>query len=337
MTMPKILLTGATGSTGAVILEKLLEEGYSVNAVLRSVSKSKDTLVKQYASAVQKGQLEFVEIPDMAVSGAFDAAAASAFAIMHVATPLTSSDFEETMIKPGWAINENILSAATASSSVKRVIFTGSMISVFKLPDQMFSSQTFTEKDYSPVTLEEAKTDPTGRMGYQYSKVFAEKLTWDWVKKNQPKFDVIYLLPPAIVGRSINDSYVPDKDGLSGNSEVYRSYFDRDEPGMNVPWFLDVEDVAATHVKALSPTVEGNQRYLTLHPDLLIPGRTANFIREKFPQLQHRVPKGDSNAALPPTLSKFDRSKMEKAFGTNHKSWQESVADSVESIIQNEK
>jgi len=335
--MAKILLTGATGGTGAVILEKLLREGYSVTAVVRSFAKSRAALEERYHGPVESGQLQLLEVLDMASPGAFDEAAKGAVAIMHVAAPITNSDIENTMIRPGWVINENVLKAASASPSVKRVIVTGSLAGVMKIPDHLMSGKTFTEDDYNPVTHEEAVNDTSGLRGYQYSKANAERKTWAWIETNKPRFDVVYLLAPAITGRSIQAGFVPDKSARGGNAAIYRELFDRDAPGSMFPYFMDVDDVAEVHVKALSPSVEGNHRYPFHAPELMFAGPAAEHVREVFPQLRDRVPPSDAKATLPPKLSRFNISRFERTFGTNWKGWRESVAATVESIVEHEK
>lgn len=336
--MAKILLTGATGGTGAVILEKLIQNGYSVTAVIRSFVRSKAILDQQYETAIANGQLKLIEIPDMAAAGVFDKPAKSVTHILHVAAPISNKNVEETMIKPGWAYNENILNAASAAPSVKRIIFTGSLAGVMKIPGQLLSSETITEDDYNPVTLDEARSDSSGLMGYQYAKTYAERNTWEWVRDNKPNFDVVYLLAPSITGRSIQVGFVPDKDARGGNGAVYRELFDRDSPGSALfPFFMDVDDVADIHIRSLSTTVEGNKRYLFHAPELLLSGPAANHVRDVFPQLRSRVPAGDANATAPPTLTRFDISRAEKTFGTNWKGWRESLVAAVDSIIKHEK
>lgn len=117
-----ILLTGATGNVGSVILEQLMVTGQSVNAILRSFAKSKAFLKTKYYEAVSSGRLSFTEIPDMAVPNVFYASAANASSIIYVATPLAYSDLLDSMIEPAWKFNENILNAAAASPTATRVV-----------------------------------------------------------------------------------------------------------------------------------------------------------------------------------------------------------------------
>ena len=151
-----ILLTGATGSLGAVILDQLLSNGNSVTAVLRSFQNSRSYLENRYEKEVAAGNLQFVEIPDMTVTDAFHGAATGVSAIIHVATPLAKDNFVEMMIKPANKIIHNILYAATASSTVKRVIITGSMVATFNFLNFMDSPKTITEADFNDIQLDDA-------------------------------------------------------------------------------------------------------------------------------------------------------------------------------------
>jgi dTDP-4-dehydrorhamnose reductase len=94
----------------------------------------------------------------------------------------------------------------------------------------------------------------------------------------------------------------------------------------------DVEDTAAAHLKALSPSVPGNQRYLFHGPGVMLGDEVANFVRQKYSELRSRIPAGEENVEVPPGLIKTDTSRAEKVFGIKWKSWQESVPDMVKDI-----
>jgi NADPH-dependent methylglyoxal reductase len=140
-----ILLTGATGNVGAVILDQLLlTTSHNVTAVLRK-SFYIPLLEKKYPEQVANKRLTFTVIPDMAIAGAFDAAAASITAIIHVATPIATGDWEEKMIKPTWDIDRNILETAKNSNSVKRVVICGTILQVLAS-----SHKSLSISDYPP-------------------------------------------------------------------------------------------------------------------------------------------------------------------------------------------
>jgi nucleoside-diphosphate-sugar epimerase len=73
-----VLVTGANGYIAARTVEAFLKAGYSVRGTVRSLSSATD--VKQ-ALAEYADNLEFVEVPDITLAGAFDDAAKGASTI----------------------------------------------------------------------------------------------------------------------------------------------------------------------------------------------------------------------------------------------------------------
>lgn len=241
MSLQSVLLTGSTGNVGAVVLDQLLKAGVTVDAVIRSFAKSKGFLEQKYARYVASSKLRFTEIPDLTVEGVFDESAKDVSAIIHVATPLSKSDFLETLIEPAWTINHNVLQAADRSPTVKRVIITGSIVSVLKLPEDMSKDATFNEDNFNSITLEEAVLNEPG--AYQYSKVSSELKAWEYMEKGTHSFDLVFLLAPSITGRSIQQAFKPSKDDLGGMSAIYRELFDRDTVGAVFPHVMYVRSL----------------------------------------------------------------------------------------------
>jgi NADPH-dependent methylglyoxal reductase len=95
-----------------------------------------------------------------------------------------------------------------------------------------------------------------------------------------------------------------------------------------------VEDVAAIHLKSLDLKVPGNERYLFHIRGLLSGPQLANKIREEYPQLRNRVPKGEEIEGAPENLIKTDISKFEKVFGSNWNDWWESSRGTVEDVLK---
>lgn len=96
-----ILLTGATGNVGGVILEHIfLTTPHNVNVVVRDAGKHIPLFHERYPEEISSGRLQLTTIPDMAIEHAFDEAAASATKIIHCATPVGSLDnnWEKGMI-----------------------------------------------------------------------------------------------------------------------------------------------------------------------------------------------------------------------------------------------
>ena len=236
MSLQSVLLTGATGSLGAVILEQLLSSGAHVTAVLRSFKSSKSFLEQNYSQQVASSQLKFAEIPDMAVPHVFDAAAKTVTAIMHVATPLGYKDFKTTLIEPASAITANVLEAAAQAPSVKRVIITSSIVAAVNLPSDLMRDVTFSAKDFN--SLSESEALQNVRNAYSYSKVTADKLAWGFMEKEKRAFDLVTLLVPSIMGRSIQQAYTLSDDMLGGIPSTYQQIFDRETVGFLFPFFM---------------------------------------------------------------------------------------------------
>ncbi|KIW16159.1 hypothetical protein PV08_06210 [Exophiala spinifera] len=334
-----VLLTGATGTVGASVLSELLNNtNYNVITVLRSRARSEAFLRTKYAPQVSSGRLSFIEIPDMAVAGSFDEAASKVDFIIHVATPLAFDPalMMDHMVKPSRDMVQNVLSAADLPSSrVKRVVVTGSMVSVCRV-DKLFSGGTMSSDTWNDITLEEAGQSPS--TAYQFSKVHAERGAWEFMraKPGARKFDLVFLLAPSVTGKALQEGFKPSKSRLGGQAGIYSELFDVEKPGFLYPYFMDVEDVAKVHVKALSPDVPGNERYVFHHTGEVMSSNTAaKIVRGDFPQLQHRVvkPPDEEGPGLHPNLIKSDATKAEKVFGKQWKSARQSIKETVEDII----
>jgi nucleoside-diphosphate-sugar epimerase len=240
LTMPlsRILLTGATGSVGAHVLDQLLANGaHIVTAIVRSLSRSHPFLSTKYAAAIASKHLTLLEVPDLTTPHVFDLPASAADAIIHIATPLAyTGDLEAQVIDPTWAIDESILIAAKDSPSVKRVVITGSIVSTMNPFTDLASERTITAADYNGIKLEESLGHPGA--AYMYAKTAAEQKSWAFMKREKPHFDLVVLLAPSITGRCIQGGFVPSKTALGGMANIYNAVFDVKEVGFVFPYFM---------------------------------------------------------------------------------------------------
>jgi nucleoside-diphosphate-sugar epimerase len=122
-------------------------------------------------------------------------------AVIHAASPYhfqaKSREEVEDLLTTAENGTTGVLQAIKAHApTVKRVVVTSSFASIFdpkKAPDYQYS-----EKDWSPVTKEEAFGSPMA--AYRRSKVAAEKSAWDFVEKEHPNFTL------ATVSRVVSSS-----------------------------------------------------------------------------------------------------------------------------------
>jgi hypothetical protein len=73
----------------------------------------------------------------MIVPGTFDLPASHASVIVHVAALLAYANYEQDMITPAWQVDHNILEAANKSTTIRRVMLTGSLVAVMWLPNEL--------------------------------------------------------------------------------------------------------------------------------------------------------------------------------------------------------
>lgn len=87
--MTRVLLTGGSGFIAAHTLDVLLSHGHSVVTTVRTQEKA-DKIKEAYKSYVEKGQLGFAIVPDIAQPDAFEKAVISDppfEAVLHTASP----------------------------------------------------------------------------------------------------------------------------------------------------------------------------------------------------------------------------------------------------------
>jgi nucleoside-diphosphate-sugar epimerase len=87
--MTRVLLTGGSGFIAAHTLDILLEHGHSVVTTVRTQEKA-DKIKASYQNYVDKGQLGFAIVPDIAQPDAFEKAVISDppfEAVLHTASP----------------------------------------------------------------------------------------------------------------------------------------------------------------------------------------------------------------------------------------------------------
>jgi nucleoside-diphosphate-sugar epimerase len=119
------------------------------------------------------------------------------------------------------------------------------------------------ERDWNPITWDEAQRVDQPITGYRASKKFAEKAAWKFLEEQHPHFDIITIQPPLVFGPCEHETTLESLN--ESNAQVWRivsSGKDAIVPPTVVWQWVDVRDVAAAHVAAIEPSVKGNQRFL---------------------------------------------------------------------------
>lgn len=328
-----ILVTGASGFVASHIIHEFLSAGYNVRGTLRSSSAlSKLTAAQGPLSS----RLSFAIVPDMSAPGALDAALKGVSGVIHTASPfiLAPKSNEEDLLKPAISMTVNVLAAAAAHPEVKRVVITSSFASILDLLAGLRPGYSYSEKDWNPVTYQEAADATSGAFAYCASKKLAEEAAWKWVEEHKPAFSLSTICPPWIFGPSINP--ITSLDHLNESTETIWKLINgsaKAVPEIDFAGFADVRDVALAHLRAYENEAAAGQRFLVGgHFDY---PSAVDTIRKQFPELQERVPEG-----RPGVLQEVyvpDGSKAAKELGVEYTPLEVTMRDTVQDLLNAEK
>lgn len=193
----------------------------------------------------------------------------------------------------------------------------------------------YTEKDWNPVTFDEAKTaDPT--TAYCASKALAEKAAFDFVSDEKPQFNVTTICPPMIYGPLAHA--VSDMSKLNTSAaDFYRlmNGSSKEVPATGFFAFVDVRDVAQAHFRAYESEKAAGQRYLTAGGSYTYQAMTEILLK-KMPKLADRVPKAQGGP-IDPEAYRVSSQKAETDLGIQFRPLELVTIDTAESLLQLER
>ncbi len=267
-----MLVTGASGYLAGWIIKYLLEAGHTVHATVRNPQKKSSTEHLERIAKTASGQLHFFKA-DLLNEGNFDAAMQGCEVVFHTASPfiLSVKDPVKDLLNPALKGTENVLKSVNKTPSVKRVVLTSSVVSIFgDNIDYVKSGKTaLDESDWNT-------TSSTEHMPYPYSKVRAEKRAWE-ICEMQERWDLVTINPAGIWGPSLT------KNSQSATINLLISLADgRSKLGvadLKLP-FVDVRNVAQAHITAaFDPQAQG--RHILLNETLTMK-EMADILKAKY-------------------------------------------------------
>ncbi|KAI9843491.1 MAG: hypothetical protein M1838_002609 [Thelocarpon superellum] len=328
-----VLITGVTGFIGFRVLVTALQAGYRVRGVIRRAEQAESLKATASVKPYVK-QLEFVVVPDILKDGAFDEAVQDVVYIEHLASPLASKaagpeDYQSELIEPAVKGTTGILASAKKSASVKRVVITSSAVTILSFKDLALveSDRVFSHKD----TIEPESAPYVNNFhAYCASKSFALYAGKQFLATQQPRFDIIHVLPTFVIGKNELVTVGADYASSGTNSYAFKPLVGVQAasplPGITV----HVDDVAAVHVAALAPSVAGNQDFVvssngvegTEWADAL------DIAASHFPAAvkDGRLPLGGSQ---PTKKLHIDASYTEQVFGLKFKTYEDQIVSLV--------
>lgn len=258
--------------------------------------------------------------------------------VIHTASPFQMfvENNERDLLNPAVHGTTEILKAVAAHApQVQRVVITSSFAAISDLAKGPWPEHTYTEKDWNPVTWDEAKTG-NGPTAYCASKTFAEKAAYDFVENQKPHFSISTICPPMIYGPVIQG--VTSTSHLNTSAaDVYRlmNGSSKDVPPTNFFAFCDVRDVAQAHLKAYQTPEAANERFF-------VTGGSYSYqeicdILRQIPEIKDKVPEGKPGSGIGMDVYKVDNSKSKKILGMTYASLDKAIRDTAMSLIDIEK
>ncbi|KAI1372450.1 ketoreductase [Hypoxylon crocopeplum] len=332
-TKGKVLVTGGSGFIASHVIDVLLDDGFEVVTTARSDEKGRR--IVESARPSQQGKLSHAIVGDIAEDGAFDSVLKANPAInyvVHTASPyhLNVQDPIKDFLDPAIKGTTGILKSVKAHApNVKRVVITSSSAAIL---NHLNHAKVYDETHWAPWTLEDA-LDP--QRTYLTSKALSEKAAWAFMESERPNFDLAVINGTFTFGPVQRN--LPSLEAMNTSNHRIRDMIQGKmkeglPPTAPVFTFIDVRDVALAHLRAMTvPEAGGNRFYIV--GGHFSNKRIADIIRNAHPELADKLPPEDAKDDIPADVYRFDNSKSRKMLGMEYTSLEESIKDTVQSIL----
>ncbi len=336
-----VLVTGGNGYIASWLVKYLLDDGLDVHATVRDPNNADKVRHLKSLGEGTRGSLSLFQA-DLLDEGAFDEAMQGCELVMHTASPFVIkgiTDPAEQLVKPAVEGTRNVLAAANRVSSVKRVVLTSSVASIYgdAADAELIDGPCFTEAHWNT-------TSSLTHQPYSFSKVSAERAAWKMAEA-QDRWDLVTINPALVMGPSLTQG--SDSTSLSTIKELADGTLRSGVPDMYFG-VVDVRDVALAHIQA-GFTPEATGRHITCSESLNLMGMVAILRREfgngyRFPLMV--APKwlvwliaplqGYSRRFIARNVGfplKFDSSHTEQALGLKFRPAEQTLVEHFQQMI----
>ena len=253
-----VFLTGASGFIGKHVALQLLQAGYNVRGSVRNTARADEVRAAMRTHLADASDLDarlsFVEL-DLNADDGWSEAMKGATALLHTASPfpLVEPKDENDLIRPAVDGTLRALKAAKAAG-IKRVVLTSSVAAVYAkkvIPQKA----TYTEADWTDL-------DSPVASAYVKSKTMAERAAWDYVAEN-PGMALTTINPCLVLGPALDERF-------GSSLEIIQRVLRGKDPAVPALDFeiVDVRDIAAMHVAALSKPKSKGHRFIGSSGDM---------------------------------------------------------------------
>ena len=241
-----VLVTGGTGFIAGWAMIALLDQGYRVRTTIRRAA-SELGLRAAIASRTDAGDRLSFAIADLTEDAGWDVAMAGCDHVLHIASPLgrEAPTDRDALVEPARGGALRVLRAAVAAG-VDRVVMTSAAATARARGSDAISTEAVWADPEDPLL------DP-----YRRSKILAERAAWDFIAQAGGRTSLTTILPGAVFGPLL-------PGGTPGSVWVIGNLLDGKPPRLINLGFsvVDVRDLAAAHVAALTAAGAPGERFL---------------------------------------------------------------------------
>ncbi len=295
-----VLVTGGSGYVASYCIAQLLNDGARVRTTVRSLARDAEVRASIGKLADAGERLTFVAA-DLNQDAGWREACAACTAVLHVASPLPSSNprDDDELVRPARDGALRVLAAAR-DAGVKRVVMTSSTAAVTY--GYGSRSTPYTEADWSD------PADRSDSSAYERSKMIAERAAWDWHAREGGALELVTICPGAVIGPVLGSDF-------SASIDIVKKLIDGSLPGLpRFGWpLVDVRDIADLHIRAMRSPAAPGQRFIGAGSFYWM-ADIAKVLRERLPEVARKVPRRQLPNWLVRLSSRFDPVVRERLF-----------------------
>jgi nucleoside-diphosphate-sugar epimerase len=287
-----VLVTGGSGYIGSWCVIGLLKQGYTVRTTVRDLRRE-DEVKAMVAREIDAGNRLSVHAANLTSDDGWDAAAAGAEYVLHVASPLgvpPPKDPDDLIMPAREGARRAIRAAIKAGAS--RVVMTSSVAATSRdsrSPDAESDETVWTD------------TQDPGLDAYAKSKTLAERAAWDLIADEGRATTLAVVNPALVIGPVLGKDF-------SDSVQVVQRLLSGKVPGLPRLGFniVDVRDVADLHIRAMTDPAAAGQRFIAAG-DFAWMADIAAILRAKLGSEAAKVPTAKAPDLLLHLVALFDR------------------------------
>ncbi|MCA9573430.1 MAG: NAD-dependent epimerase/dehydratase family protein, partial [Myxococcales bacterium] len=207
---------------------------------------------------------------DLEDEGSFAEAMAGCAVVFHTASPfaMTVADPQKQLVDPALNGTRNVLTQASATPSVRRVVLTSSCAAIYGDNADLADTPNgvFTEEVWN--TSSGLQHNP-----YSYSKTLAEKEAWR-LHDAQDQWKLVVVNPAMVMGPGVKIHETSESFEIC--KQLGDGTFGMGAPDLGLG-VVDVRDLAEAHLRAAFLD-EANGRNIIVGHDTSIPGMAAALV-----------------------------------------------------------